>query len=305
MNRITPDFNGAEIMPAFQKSITLSESQQSYFEKNGYLIVPSVFNAEEIAGMASEADRILAYCLNASLAQSERNPRLDCSQCPDQTDLLDVRKMQPINDLSILLESVSKDDRLIGPLSQLMQGRKPILMEEKLNYKQKVICSKYIERIAPPVGESQFFLHHDWGYYRSQGYPQETISSAISIDASRSELGPIRVIPGTHKQEWPLEDPDETRGSGIVAGGLFKESDRVEILAPAGSVMFFHSLLLHDSCANRTNEPRRLMIYSHYPDSFTFEEDSRNRSGRRAGQEFEARYLNMKESGAYHDEFSW
>ncbi len=283
----------------------LSESDLTFFDKNGYLIQNSVFSPEEITAMSAEADRILALCINASLAQNQRDPRLDCAQSSDQPDCLDIRKIQPINDLSVLLKSVSEDSRLTGPLSQIMQGRNPMIMEEKLNYKQKVNCPQYIERIVPPVGESIFFLHHDWGYYRSQGYPQETISSAVSFDASRPELGPIRVIPGSHKQEWPLKDPDISRGSGIVIDGLFDENDRVEIIAPAGSVMFFHSLLLHDSCANITNEPRRLMIYSHYPDSYSFEEDSRNRYGRKAGQEFEANYVNMKESGLYSDEFTW
>ncbi len=292
-------------MPPLNNPEILSDRQMEEFNKNGFLIMASMFNSEEVDAMKSEADRILAQVLNASLSQNTRDPRLDCTQYPDQSDYLDIRKIQPVNDMSTLLENVSKDPRLVTPLYQLMHRRNPIIMEEKLNYKQKVYCPEYIQRIGPPTGASNFFLHHDWGYYRSQGYPQDTLSSAVSIDETTSELGPIRVIPGSHKKEWPLKDPDITRGSGIVIDGLFSDEDKLEINAPPGSVMFFHSLLLHDSCPNTTGNPRRLMIYSHYPDNYIFEEDARNRHGRKAGQEFETKYMNMKMTGEYTDEFSW
>jgi ectoine hydroxylase-related dioxygenase (phytanoyl-CoA dioxygenase family) len=207
-----------------------------------------------------------------------------------------------VNDLSSCIRAASQDDRLLGPMRRLM-GAEPILMEEKLNYKQKVICPEFIERFAPKVGDIGFPLHHDWGFYRQQGYPMETLSSAISIEDVTHEKGPIRVIPGTHRQEWPLKDPDPAHGSGRVVEGLFGEETRVDVLAPAGSVMIFHSMLLHDSFPNATREPRRIMIYSHYPATYQFEEDKRNRGSRLAGQEMEREYREKLERGEYKDEF--
>lgn len=290
-------------MTALTSDFQLHAEQVEQYHAQGYIILESVFSEDEIAQMRREADRVLMLCINASLALGKRDPRLDVAIAEGAAEILDVRKVQPVNDLSDYLRSVSEDPRLVVPMRQLMNGYNPVLMEEKLNYKQKVRCPEYIARLAPKVGESRFFLHHDWGYYRQQGYPPETLSSAISMDATRPELGPIRVIPGSHQQDWPLQNPDPAAGLGIVQDGLFADNDRVEILAPAGSVMLFHSKLLHDSYPNRTHAPRRLMIYSHYPDSHSFEEDKRNRGGRLAGQEVENAYRALVERGEYADEF--
>src|SRR5262249_32838937 len=162
-----------------------------------------------------EADRILALCINASLATGQRNPRLDVSRKAGDGETLDVRKLQPVNDLSATFQWVSQDERLLGPMRQIM-GAEPILMEEKLNYKQRARCPQFLERIEVPEGDDRFFLHHDWGYYRQQGYPKETLSSAITIDDVTHEKGPLRVIPGTHKKDWPLKDPDPAHGLGLV-----------------------------------------------------------------------------------------
>ena len=67
--------------------------------------------------------------------------------------------------------------------------------------------------------------------------------------------------------------------------------------------MVFHSKLLHDSFPNRTREPRRLIIYSHYPGTQQMEEDKRNRWGRQAGQELESQYREMLARGECTDEF--
>jgi ectoine hydroxylase len=283
-----------------QDSLTAGELER--FNKRGYIVLPAVFSAEEIEEMRREADRILALCVNASLATGRRDTRLDVSKSAGDPETLDVRKLQPVKDLSETFRRMSEDERLIGPMRHIM-GAEPILMEEKLNYKQKVACPEFIARYEVREGEGSFPLHHDWGYYRQQGYPQSTLSSAITMDDVTSDKGPIRVIPGTHTREWPLKDPDPAHGSGILADGLFSEEDRVEVLAPAGSVMIFHSMLVHDSFPNRTRQPRRIMIYSHYPGTHSFEEDKRNRRGRELGQEVEEAYRQMVARGEYVDEF--
>ncbi|MDQ2732068.1 MAG: phytanoyl-CoA dioxygenase family protein [Armatimonadota bacterium] len=282
-------------------TITLTPAQIAEFNEQGFLILPGVFNAAELAAMASEANRLLELAINSSLATGERNPRCDVSV--NSRGTLDFRKLQPVNDLSDVICRASQDARLVGPLRQLMGDHEPILMEEKLNYKQTIDCPAFIEKFHPHQGDARFNLHHDWGYYRAQGYPPETLSSAVTIDETTPENGPIRVLPGTHLKDFPLKNPDPAGGNGEVVDGLFEPDDRVDVLAPAGSVMLFHSRLLHDSKPNTTGRPRRLMIYSHYPGNWHFEEDKRNRWGREAGQRVEAAYFEKVQSGDYRNLF--
>ena len=260
------------------------------FNERGYVVLPGVFEADELQRMREEAQRILDFVLDTSLRAQRRNPRLDCVVREDGT--VAVRKVQPVNDLSELIASISSDPRLIDPMRELM-GDEPVLMEEKLNYKQVVDRSgedfSFITRPFP-VG---FPLHHDWGYYRQQGYPENTISSAVALDDCAGR-GPLRVIPGSHLIDAPMKNPDPSSGDGEVAAGFMDDVERTPIDAPAGSVMLFHAKLLHDSEPNRSGEPRRVMIYSHYPESHDDGGGADRRNGpiRDYARDFEANALN-------------
>lgn len=280
----------------------LSAAQQAEFDELGYVVLTDQFDAGELAAARCEAARILALVLNASLANAKRNPRMDIDVADGRVT---VRKVQPVNDLSPLIASLSADERLLAPMRQLM-GDEPVLMEEKLNLKQTVETDadfSFIHRTTPEA----FPLHHDWGYYRTQGYPQNTISSAIALDDCAGR-GPIRVIPGSHRIDAPLaeDEGDQWGQSGVVADGFMADEPRVPIEAPAGSVMLFHAKLLHDSEPNRSGRPRRLMIYSHYPRGHDPDGDAdrRNRPIREYATQFEDRYREAVASGAARDRFT-
>ncbi len=283
---------------------SLTANQIDSFRRDGYLILPSVFTEAELQPLRAEADRILALTINATIALGRRHPRIDAKLNADGS--LTMRKIQPINDLSMTIAAIAHDARLIDPLRQL-QADEPVLMEEKLNYKQAVdtrgVDLSFLRRSSfnAEVGLEGFLLQHDWGYYRQQGYPENTLSSAIAIDDCAGR-GPIRVIPGSHLVDAPLADSDPASGSGVIRDGFFGP-DRVSIDAPAGSVMLFHSKLVHDSEPNRSGLPRRVMIYSHYPRSHdpTAESDRRNGPLRKYAQELEARYAAMLAAGTFRD----
>jgi ectoine hydroxylase-related dioxygenase (phytanoyl-CoA dioxygenase family) len=121
------------------------------------------------------------------------------------------------------------------------------------------------------------------------------------MDDSTVENGPLHVWPGSHRQHLEHE---AIAGLGLqVLPDLIDFEGGVDILAPAGSVMFFHSLLVHNSKPNNTSQPRRIMIYSHYPARFHLGTDVRNGPGRRREQPYEQEYREMVASGAYADRF--
>jgi len=65
-----------------------------------------------------------------------------------------------------------------------------------------------------------------------------------------------------------------------------------------------HSLLVHNSRPNETAQPRRLMIYSHYPSRFNLGDDVRNGPTRVRERPYEQQYLALLESGAYSNQYS-
>jgi ectoine hydroxylase-related dioxygenase (phytanoyl-CoA dioxygenase family) len=276
----------------------LSQQQLQQFADEGFLILPNSFDADEVAHMRREADAILDLILNSSIALGRRSNRLDWLKRHDGVPL--VRKIQPINDLSPYLAAVSADERLIGPLRDVM-GDEPVLMEEKLNFKQPLPDG--IEGIEYPVKNNDSFpVHNDWAYYSDQKYPQDVVSSAISMDACTEANGPLRVWPGSHKHH---REHDWIPNEGLqVKEGLIDFNGGKDVLVPPGTVMLFHSLLIHNSRSNDTMAPRRLMIYSHYPKRFNMGDDVRNGPGRRAAKPYEDQYRAMLASGEYKKKFT-
>jgi ectoine hydroxylase-related dioxygenase (phytanoyl-CoA dioxygenase family) len=72
----------------------------------------------------------------------------------------------------------------------------------------------------------------------------------ISLDASTSENGPLRVIPGSHLGGVLCDDE-------ILE--LARTRENVEALVPRGGVLAMRPLLVHSSSKSRGSEPRRAL----------------------------------------------
>ena len=273
----------------------LTPSERDFWDAHGYLVQEGVFNPAEVSSMQKEADFILELIINSSLYHNRQSRRLDIRR--RQTSGMVVRKIQPIIDLSLALAKVSNDDRLLKPMSDLM-GETPILMEEKLNYKQPVATLKFFR---VPEDDDRFPIHNDWAYYLYNGYPDSIISSAITFDDCHEGNGSIKVFPGSHHEHI---EHSRVRNGLEVPEGTVSLQDAKTLVAPAGSVMFFHSKLIHTSAPNGTNQPRRIMIYSHYPESANMGIDIRNGPNRLRESPWEWEYQRAKAAGATKAEFS-
>jgi len=275
---------------------TNQDSWIQYFQEHGYVAMERVFSDDEVQRMRKEADDILELILNSSNSLERQSGRLDLVR--NEAGFL-VRKIQPINDLSLYLSQISADSRLLDPMRALM-NEEPILMEEKLNYKQQLHGLSFGFE-TKPRDTDRFPVHNDWAYYRAQNYPQGIISSAITLDDCPAESGPIRIWPGTHKSHLEHESVD----IGLqVQPGLVDFDGGEDLLLPAGSVAFFSSLLVHNSRPNTSGKPRRMMIYSHYPASAKMGVDVRNGPTRLREAPYEWEYTRMKLRGEGRDVFS-
>ena len=275
---------------------TNQDSWIQYFQEHGYVAMERVFSDDEVQRMRKEADDILELILNSSNSLERQSGRLDLVR--NEAGFL-VRKIQPINDLSLYLSQISADSRLLDPMRALM-NEEPILMEEKLNYKQPLPGLSFGFE-TKPRDTDRFPVHNDWAYYRAQNYPQGIISSAITLDDCPAEAGPIHIWPGTHKSHLEHESVD----IGLqVQPGLVDFEGGEDLLLPAGSVAFFSSLLIHNSRPNISGKPRRMMIYSHYPASAKMGVDVRNGPTRLREAPYEWEYTRMKLRGEGRDVFS-
>ena len=277
-------------------SVSITTEDVDAFHEQGYLVLEEVFDTKEVERMRGEADRILELVVNSSLANDRQSGRLDLVK--DDGGERMVRKVQPVNDLSLALAEASDDDRFLDPMREVMDDE-PVLMEEKLNYKEPL--PERIEGLDPNSPTSGFPVHNDWAYYKQQGYPQSIVSSAICLDDCTAENGPIHVWPGSHTEH--LEHESMANGLEVPPDAIDHDG-REDVLAPAGSVLLFHTLLVHNSKPNESGEPRRLMIYSHYPETaMEMGFDGRNGPARFHESPWEWEYQRKKAAGEFTDRF--
>lgn len=273
--------------------------QAAEIEQKGYVIIEDVFDSEEIEQMRKAADRILELIVNSSLANERTSGRLALVEDESGSQL--VKKIQPINDLSLTFTEIARDERLIEPMREFMDDD-PRLLEEKLNYKQPL--PEPVEQLDTNRPSEAWPVHSDWAYFRAQGYPQDVVSSAIALDDLTEENGTMRLWPNTNDEFVEHKRTD----NGLEVPPEHVDEDNAELLEiPAGSLVLFDSIVWHDSSPNMTDNPRRLMIYSHYPASagqeHSITEDERNAPARRRESPYEWRYQELNDRGEFKDQF--
>jgi ectoine hydroxylase len=277
----------------------LTDAQLSTYRDQGYLLVEDAFDAEAVAAFREECDWLLELAVNAALATGRESGRATLTASADAEEWM-VRMLKPVNDLSVLFSETMADERITGAVGQLLDDE-PALLEEKLNYKQPI---PPVEGLAVREGDDGFPVHNDWAYYREQGYPQSTLSTALFVDDCTPENGPLHVWPGSHAEHVEHEPtPGEGAGRRVPTDAL--DGDGRDVLAPAGSVLFFNSLLVHSSSPNTSGAPRRLLIWSHYPDSAEGLYAGERMAPKRLRESpHEWAYQRLKERGEYTDQFS-
>ena len=130
----------------------------SDFSRDGYCVLPAAFSPDEVALMREDADFILRLILNSSIANERQSRRLDIRR--RGSGGIVVRKIQPVLDLAPAFAEFARDDRLLGPLAELMADE-PVLFEEKLNYKQPLpdAIAPQMSLFQTPADDDRFPVH--------------------------------------------------------------------------------------------------------------------------------------------------
>jgi ectoine hydroxylase-related dioxygenase (phytanoyl-CoA dioxygenase family) len=281
-------------------STQIGEDTTDRVRDQGYAVVEDAFENDEVQRFRDEADRILELLINSSMANDRTSGRLDVVADGDGNQ--SIRKVQPINDLSLAFADLSRDDRIVDPIETIMDDSAR-LMEEKLNYKQPL--PNPVSELDTSRPSGSFPVHSDWAYYKNQDYPRETMSAAIALDDLTPENGTMRFWPGTNG-DFIEHGPADEGGLEVPPEQVDEEAAEV-VEAPAGSLLLFDSIVWHDSSPNNTNSPRRLMIYSYYPAEAGQErgivEDERNAPTRRRESPYEWEYQRLKNDGVFEDQF--
>jgi len=219
------------------------------FWRDGYLTAPSVLTPEQIVQMRAESDRLLSLHMEnperyKHRIQWEKN-YLDNEYMAGMEKV--IRKLEPISDLSSIFAELAHDEKIVKPVATIF-GEPVELFEDKLNYKLP--------------GGSPYAWHQDWSCCW-RAHTDELITCFIYLDDADEVNGCLQVVPGSHigKKIYPFKE-----GGHFEIDPDYIDKDKIiPVPLKAGEMIFFDSYLLHYSDLNRSNAPRRAIIYTYNP----------------------------------------
>jgi ectoine hydroxylase-related dioxygenase (phytanoyl-CoA dioxygenase family) len=219
---------------------TLAPSHRRQFEKDGFVVVPSLFSEDETAA-----------CRRHFTALREAGP------CPGDFEPFDSSDPDPLARYPRLIHPHRWDDRarawvtdgrLAHCLTALM-GEAPYAVQTMFYFK-------------PPGARGQA-LHQDQFFLRV--HPGTCMAAWLAVDDCDEANGCLQVVPRTHTLPVLCTVEADTAASFTdMAVPLPEGMTPVPVPMRAGDVLFFNGQLIHGSYPNTTTDRFRRALIGHY-----------------------------------------
>ena len=208
----------------------LTQAQLEQFDREGYLFFPALFSRQEVKALTDEVPALYA----------QRRPENVREKTGDV-----VRTNFAAHMYSAPFARLARHPRMIEPVEQVF-GEKLYMHQFKINGKMA-------------FDGDVWQWHQDYGTWKNDDLMPEAraMNVAIFLDDVTEFNGPLMFIPGSHKlgvidaahdtatTSYPLWTIDhDTIAKLVKRGGI------VAPKGPAGSMIMFHSCLVHASTSN-------------------------------------------------------
>ena len=213
----------------------LTTEQIEQFHRDGYLIVESMFDAEEMELLkraAKEDHELEAHAYSKEDGEGGK-----------------VR-------MSLWNHPGEGIYGMFARCLRIVDGSEQLLGEEVYHYHSKMIMKD------PKVGGA-WTWHQDYGYWYQNGclWPR-MVSATIAVDAATPENGCMQFLKASHKLERidHVLTGDQAGADMERVNEALERGEVVHCRMKPGDVCFFHCNLLHRSDQNRSENPRWAMI---------------------------------------------
>lgn len=200
---------------------TLGQEEKDTLDRDGFLPLPGILSAQQIAHMTKRTDELIA--LEGEAAGKEVHQEAGTIR------LSDLVNKDP------LFEICFTHPRILAAINHVLGGS---LKLSSLNF-----------RAALP-GFGLQGLHADWGRAVDPG-DYYVCNSIWLLDDFTESNGATRIILGSQRSGKSPRD--------VMADPTQTHPDEILLTAPAGTVVIFNSHTWHGGTLNRTDRPRRAL----------------------------------------------
>lgn len=233
-------------------SVALSDAQRTFYDENGYLVVPKLFVAEDL----DVWKRRLAAIVDGEVEPAE-----------DMLVMKDVMVAKGVVEAASRAAATAKiQDFHNDPVLFDGYARHPDLLawvEALIGPDVKSIHTMLINK--PPGVDGRHPLHQDLLYFPFRP-ANRIVASWTAMEPCTRENGCLVVVPGSHAGKLlQHENPGWEHVNFLYVGaeGVGSETARMHLEMEPGDTVFFHPKLLHGSGQNRSSGFRRA-ISCHY-----------------------------------------
>lgn len=227
----------------------LTEEQIQTFEREGFVLLPNVFDAAELDTLRAALLEVFAEPGPQRVLEAESGA---------------VRGVHGVHETHPVYGTLTRLPRLVEPARQLLD-EDVYVHQFKINAKLAL------------VGEV-WEWHQDFRFWRDEdGMPgPHAVNAGIFLDQVDEFNGPLMLVPGSHRDgihettERKAADWTETLAAklkySLKVEALARATRDRGIVAPkgeAGSVLLFHSNVLHGSAPNMSPNNRTLVLVTY------------------------------------------
>ncbi len=211
----------------------LTEGEITSFWEDGFITIEDVFSPHEVE----------------ALRQAAGDPGILQELEKRHADERAVHLI-PITTRHDAFKELARDPRITGRVARLI-GDDIQLSNSKLATKPQ------------KKGAGAFDWHQDFAYYTSTNFDLVTV--AVGLDDATPENGGMYAVKGSHKLGLLDHTSDGWMIGACVEPKYWEERpDRVRpLMSKAGGITIHHCLTLHGSPVNRSESPRRLVIFQY------------------------------------------
>ena len=228
------------------------ETQKSFFDREGYLILEGLLSPQELRTCNDEIDRLHALAADMeargqATADFQREPFAGDARRPDGLPIL--RKVEQTWKYSPFLDDISRKPRLIKTVQSLIG-------DDVLRFRSTLM-------LKPAFHGSTHRFHQDSSYWPID--PPRLVTVSIALNDATPENGCLQVIPRSH--EWGLQDWGTIaaeKDSSMTPRTDIDTSTARHIPLKAGTALLFHSLTVHGSGPNESPRPRHTALYAYF-----------------------------------------